>query len=169
MRRDVAQQHAHCHKRRPLAVHEALEVGPEAMETIRLLVDVLQALRELDGRVSNQRDRNGEEGREEQRLRGPRPAAVRREDGEEEGARRAQVRLHDRPARRPPEGRGGPPRKGRLRRVISSCPSSFSTVDARRLPFCVRLGELPASRSSSLRMRSRRKVPSTPQTAFIPR
>ena len=63
----------------------------------------------------------------------------------------------------------GPHAKAVWRRVISSCPSSFSTVDARRLPFVVRLGELPASRSSSLRMRSRRKVASTVITAFIPR
>merc|ERR1719352_909583 len=93
-------------------MHEALEVRPEAMKTVRLLVDTLQALRELDGRVSNQRDRNSEEGREEQRLRVARPGTVGRY--KEEGVRRAQVGGHDRPARRPPEGRGGPPRKGRL-------------------------------------------------------
>ena len=78
MRCDVAQQHADRHERRPLAVHEALEVRPEAMETVRLLVDVLQALRELDRRVANQRDRNGEEGREEEASAWTAPSAVRR-------------------------------------------------------------------------------------------
>ena len=63
----------------------------------------------------------------------------------------------------------GPHAKAVWRRVISSCPSNFSTVDARRLRMCVPLRGLAASRSSSLRMRSRRKVPSSSQTAFIPR
>ena len=58
----------------------------------------------------------------------------------------------------------GPHAKAVWRRVISSCPRSFSTVDARR--FFVILRGLPASRSSSLRIRSRRKVASASHANF---
>merc|ERR1719379_1250630 len=58
----------------------------------------------------------------------------------------------------------GPHANAVWRRVISSWPRSFSTVDARR--FFVILRGLPASRSSSLRMRSRRKVASASHANF---